>query len=103
MASNELVPILKRLKLGGVLQTLDLRVRQAVDDELDHHEFLERLLQDEVDRRDSRALRRWGIGHAERATACSTHRRTSSSASYELREPTTAGKSGLSDWRRSTF
>lgn len=56
--ASELVSVLKRLKLGGVLQTLDLRVRQAVDDGLDHHEFLERLLQDEVDRRDSRALER---------------------------------------------
>lgn len=58
MANNDLVPILKRLKLGGVLQTLDLRVRQAIDDKLDHHEFLERLLHDEVERRDSRALER---------------------------------------------
>lgn len=57
-ANEELVPVLKRLKLGGVLQTLDLRVRQAVDDNLDHHEFLLRLLQDEVERRDARALER---------------------------------------------
>jgi DNA replication protein DnaC len=56
--ATELVPILKRLKLGGVLETLDLRVRQAVEDGLDHHEFLIRLLQDEVERRESKALER---------------------------------------------
>lgn len=56
--ASDLVRVLKRLKLGGVLQTLDLRVRQAIDDELDHHTFLELLLQDEVDRRESGALER---------------------------------------------
>lgn len=58
MATHDLVGVLKRLKLGGVLETLDLRVRQAIDEKLDHHAFLERLLQDEVERRDSRALER---------------------------------------------
>ena len=30
--SDDLVPILKKLRLSGVLQTLDLRTREAVDD-----------------------------------------------------------------------
>lgn len=55
-ATDDLVRVLRRLKLGGVLQTLDLRVRQAVDDNLDHPEFLFRLLNDEIERRDGKKL-----------------------------------------------
>lgn len=53
---DELVPLLKKLRLSGVLQTLELRVREAVDDELAHGEFLVRLLRDEVERRESKQL-----------------------------------------------
>ena len=55
-ATNELVPILKKLRLSGVLHTLDLRVRQAVDDGLHQTEFLYRLLTDEVERREAKQL-----------------------------------------------
>lgn len=55
-ATDDLVRVLRRLKLGGVLQTLDLRVRQAVDDNLDHPEFLFRVLHDEIERRDGKKL-----------------------------------------------
>jgi DNA replication protein DnaC len=55
-ATDELVPVLKKLRLSGVLQTLDLRARQAVEDNLSQHEFLYRLLHDEVDRRESKQL-----------------------------------------------
>jgi len=55
-AADDLVRVLRRLKLGGVLQTLDLRVRQAVDDNLDHTEFLFRVLHDEIERRDGKKL-----------------------------------------------
>lgn len=54
--TDELVPVLKRLKLSGTLQSLDLRIRQAVDDNLGHEEFLYRLLQDEVERREQKQL-----------------------------------------------
>lgn len=54
--TDELTPILKKLRLSGVLQTLDVRVRQAVDDQLSHSEFLLRLLTDEVDRRGAKQL-----------------------------------------------
>ena len=37
---DELVPILKKLRLSGVLQTLDLRTKEAVDESLGHTEFL---------------------------------------------------------------
>lgn len=47
---------LKKLRLSGVLETLELRSRQAIDDNLSHCQFLARLLCDEVERRDSRQL-----------------------------------------------
>lgn len=53
---DELIPILKKLRLSGVLSTLELRTRQAVDDNLSHGEFLYRLLLDEVERRDGKQL-----------------------------------------------
>jgi DNA replication protein DnaC len=55
-STDELVTVLKRLRMSGVLQTLDLRVRQAVDENLDQTEFLYRLLHDEVERRDAKQL-----------------------------------------------
>lgn len=54
--TDDLVPVLKRLKLGPVLQTLDLRVEQAAKESLDPLEFLFRVLHDEVERRDSKNL-----------------------------------------------
>ena len=56
-AEHDLVPVLKKLRLSGVLESLELRVRQAVDDALPPAEFLYRLLHDEVERRDAKALR----------------------------------------------
>lgn len=53
---DDLIRLLKKLRLSGVLQTLDLRTRQAVDDGVSHGEFLYRLLSDEVERRDGRQL-----------------------------------------------
>jgi len=54
--TDELVPVLKKLRLSGVLQTLDLRTKQAVEDNLGHAEFLFRLCSDEVERRESKQL-----------------------------------------------
>lgn len=54
--TDELVPVLKKLRLSGVLHSLDLRMRQAVDDNLDHTEFLFRLLTDQVERREAKQL-----------------------------------------------
>jgi DNA replication protein DnaC len=53
---DELVPILKKLKLSGVLQSLELRVRQTVEDDVHPAEFLLRLLHDEVERRNEKLL-----------------------------------------------
>lgn len=54
--TDDLIPLLKKLRLSGVLRSLELRTRQAVDDDLPHGEFLFRLLSDEVERRDSKQL-----------------------------------------------
>jgi len=66
--TDELVPLLKKLKLSGVLHTLELRTTQAIDDELSYTEFLFRLLSDEVERRDAKQLdmrlRRASFEHA---------------------------------------
>ena len=66
---DELVPLLKKLRLSGVLQSLELRTKQAVEDSLAHEEFLLRLLTDEVERRDARMLeqriRRANFEHAK--------------------------------------
>ena len=72
--TDELIPILKKLRLSGVLQTLEVRTRQAVDDDLSHSEFLLRLLTDEVERRDARQLelrlRRASFEHLSPSRAC---------------------------------
>jgi DNA replication protein DnaC len=66
--TDDLVPILKKLRLSGVLQTLQLRTQQAVEDNLAHPEFLFRLLSDEVERREAKQLglrlRRANFEHA---------------------------------------
>jgi DNA replication protein DnaC len=67
--TDELIPILKKLRLSGVLGSLELRTRQAVDDNLSHTEFILRLLTDEVERRDAKQtdmrLRRASFEHAK--------------------------------------
>lgn len=54
--TDDLVPVLKKLRLSGVLQTLDLRTKEAVDSDLSHSEFLFRLCADEVERREQKHL-----------------------------------------------
>jgi DNA replication protein DnaC len=54
--TDDLIPLLKKLRLSGVLQSLELRIRQAVDDDLSHGDFLFRLLSDEGERRDGKQL-----------------------------------------------
>lgn len=55
-ATDDLVPILKKLRMSGVLQSLELRMRQAVEDGSPYDEFLMRLLADEVERREAKQL-----------------------------------------------
>lgn len=67
---DELAVLLKKLRLSGMLQSLELRTREAVDDNLGHAEYFLRLVTDEVERRDAKQfdqrLRR----------ACFEHRKT---------------------------
>ena len=54
--ASELVPVLKKLRLSGVLHTLDLRMKEAVEESLAHDEFLFRVCSDEAARRDGKQL-----------------------------------------------
>jgi DNA replication protein DnaC len=54
--TEDLVPILKKLRLSGVLSSMELRTRQAVEDNLAYDEYLLRLLGDEVERREAKQL-----------------------------------------------
>ncbi|MBI5018452.1 MAG: ATP-binding protein [Deltaproteobacteria bacterium] len=48
----ELAPMLKQLRLSGILDSLEVRNRQALEGKLAHTEFLALLIQDEVARRE---------------------------------------------------
>jgi len=47
---------LKTIRLGGVLETLDLRVQQAQKNSLGYLEFFQMIVQDEVERREAKKL-----------------------------------------------
>lgn len=65
---DDLIPLLKKLKLSGLLETLELRTRQASEDDMSQADFLYRLMADEVERRDAKQLeqrvRRASFEHA---------------------------------------
>jgi len=52
----EIIPMLKGLRLSGVLDSLEARNRQAIEDKLSYTEFLAMVLQDEVARRAQKKL-----------------------------------------------
>ena len=54
--THQLIPFLKRLRMSGILDTLDVRNRQAIDGKWTYVEFLSRLLEDEVERRAQKQL-----------------------------------------------
>lgn len=54
--THSLTPELKQLRLSGILETLEVRHRQAMEEQWSYVEFLERLLQDEVERRGQKQL-----------------------------------------------
>lgn len=53
---HHLTPHLKQLRLSGILETLEVRNRQAVDGKWTYVEFLTRLVEDEVERRAQKQL-----------------------------------------------
>ena len=59
MTSNATLSTQARtLRLSGLLQSLDVRLQEAVGNQLSHAEFLELLFQDELNIRAQRALAR---------------------------------------------
>jgi len=56
--SPELKALMRRLKLGQLLDTLPERLALARSNRLPHHDFLEMLLADEVTRRDRQSAQR---------------------------------------------
>jgi DNA replication protein DnaC len=53
---HQLAGQLRQLRLSGVLETLEARNRQAIDDKWSYQEFLSRILEDEVERRAQKQL-----------------------------------------------
>jgi DNA replication protein DnaC len=53
---QSLKTVLKRLRLSGILHTLDDRIAYAKNHKLTHADFVELVLQDEIDRRDAKSL-----------------------------------------------
>ena len=53
---HQLETPLKRLRLSGILESLDARTQQAIDGQWSYGEFLSRLLEDEVARREHKQL-----------------------------------------------
>ena len=69
--TTELTPLLKRLKLGAVLNTLPERVALARRDQIDYASFLQIILTDEINRRDHRRLDSASRGPASSRLAAS--------------------------------
>src|SRR5579863_7753765 len=53
---SQLSPDLKRLRLSGILDSLEVRSQQAIAEQWSYAEFLTRLVQDEVERRAHKQL-----------------------------------------------
>lgn len=53
---SQLQPKLKSLRLSGILETLDVRNQQAIDERCTYVDFLQRLLEDEIERRNQKQL-----------------------------------------------
>ena len=70
-AFTELTPMLKTLRLSGMLDSLDARNRQAITEHLAPTEFLTLLIQDELARRDQHKLTQ-RLRRAGRSTSAKT-------------------------------
>src|SRR5271156_5684538 len=58
LMTDALQNLLKQLRLSGLLSTLEVRLHEAAANHLDHREFLELILQDELAVRSDRLLQR---------------------------------------------
>jgi DNA replication protein DnaC len=52
----ELIPMLKQLRLSGVLDSIESRNRQAIDEKFSYMDFLATIVQDEIARRTQKRL-----------------------------------------------
>ena len=63
--SSQLLPKLKSLRLSGILETLEIRNKEAIEEKCSYVEFVQRLLEDEIERRGQKQfslrLRRSGL------------------------------------------
>ena len=57
MNHPQLHQALKQLRLSGLASSLDLRLQEAIGNNLAHEEFLELLLQDELNIREQRTIK----------------------------------------------
>jgi DNA replication protein DnaC len=55
--THQLTPMLKSLRLSGILETLEVRNRGAIESKLSYVEFLAQLVEDEVERRAQHKLK----------------------------------------------
>jgi DNA replication protein DnaC len=53
---HQLAAQLRILKLGGFLESLNVRLQQAREEDIPHLEFLQRMVQDEIERREAKKL-----------------------------------------------
>lgn len=53
---HHLAAQLRTLRLGGFLETMELRLKQAREEDLSHIVFLQQMVQDEIERREARKL-----------------------------------------------
>ena len=58
MTNQNIERVARKLRLSGLLQSLDIRLQESVANNLTHAEFLELILQDEMIVRDQRAFER---------------------------------------------
>jgi DNA replication protein DnaC len=67
--THQLETTLRALKLGGMLETLEARLAQAMAGDLGHVEFLQALCEDEIARREATGIvRRVRAAHFEQTT-----------------------------------
>jgi DNA replication protein DnaC len=52
----ELIPMLKQLRLSGIMDSIESRNRQAIDEKLSYMDFLATIIQDEIARRTQKRL-----------------------------------------------
>jgi len=52
----ELIPLLKQLRLSGILDSIEMRNRQAIEEKISYMDFLSLIVQDELARRNQKRL-----------------------------------------------